>query len=580
LRCGIKLRGVENRATLRLAIASVCWLAALNAAYGQRLASGTASAELSTRIRAIAVAGRLSGMRWPDFSTYRVEVLQLYEGSGFAPLWLDGAAPTRQALTLIQAFEQSETKGLNPEDYDCGHWEARLRGLHSAPSVGAMARFDVALMVSAMRYVSDLHSGRIKPVGLNFEIDGQSQRYDLVRFLSQKLIHAVDVRAALAGIEPQYEGYRRTELALDRYLALARRGDGPRVPGVKKTVSPGEKYGGTAQLAQRLELLGDMPASALAEPMPDQYAGALVAAVERFQARHGLTVDGKLGQQTIRALNVPLATRVRQLADALERWRWLPESFPNPPIVVNIPEFELRAIGPSQRVVLAMKVVVGKAMRTQTPVFAAKMRYVVFRPYWNVPRSILRKEIIPDIVRNRSYLASHGFEVTDRTGRVVTSGPISDAVLSSLRSGEFEVRQKPGAKSSLGLVKFLFPNEHDVYLHDTPATQLFARSRRDFSHGCIRVQKPAELAAWLLRSQKTEQGKPWTLETVRVAMESGPDNQRVTLAVPVPVLILYDTAVVEEDGSVHFFEDIYGYDHVLEAKLAQGRPYPRIPAFR
>ena len=563
-----------------LAVVCICWMASLRVVQGQPAHAGVRPAEVSFRIRAIAAAGRLPSMRWPDFLIYRAEVSRLYEGLGFAPAWLDGAQPTKQALTLIRAFERSDNKGLNPEDYDSGRWQARLRGLNGDPTAGAMASFDVALTVSAMRYISDLHSGRIKPADLNFGINGRSKRYDLAQLLSQRVIHAANVGSVLTGIEPQYEGYRRTEAALGRYLELARKGDGPRVPGVKKTVSPGDEYGGTVQLAQRLELLGDLPASALAEPVQDRYTGPLVAAVEHFQARHGLTVDGKLGQQTIRALNVPVAKRVGQLEDALERWRWLPDSFPNPPIVVNIPEFVLRAIGPNQRIGLTMKVVVGKAMRTETPVFTANMRYVVFRPYWNVPWSILRKEIIPDIVRNRNYIAANGFEVTDRAGRVVTSGGISDAVLAELRSRQLEVRQKPGPKNALGLVKFLFPNEHDVYLHDTPATQLFARPRRDFSHGCIRVQKPAELAVWLLRNQKTEQGQPWTIESVRAAMESGPDNRQLTLAVPVPVLILYDTAVVEEDGSVHFFDDIYGYDRTLEAKLAQGRPYPRNPASR
>lgn len=303
----------------------------------------------------------------------------------------------------------------------------------------------------------------------------------------------------------------------------------------------------------------------------------MVEAVEHFQARHGLTADGKLDQQTIRALNVPLAQRVRQLEDALERWRWLPPSFPQPPIVVNIPEFVLRVIGPNNKVVLAMKVVVGKAVRTETPVFAADMRFIVFRPYWNVPTSILRKEIIRSVTRNRDYIAANGYQVTDQSGRVVTSCRISDGELAELRAGALKVRQKPGSKNALGLIKFLFPNEHDVYLHSTPATQLFSRARRDFSHGCIRVQEPVDLAVWLLRDQTTDQQQPWTAEAVREAMESGPNNRWVNLATPAPVLILYVTAVVEEDGSVHFFDDIYGHDRSLEAELAQGRPYRKPP---
>jgi murein L,D-transpeptidase YcbB/YkuD len=214
-------------------------------------------------------------------------------------------------------------------------------------------------------------------------------------------------------------------------------------------------------------------------------------------------------------------------------------------------------------------VVVGKAVRNETPVFAKDMKYIVFRPYWNVPYSITRGEIIPALVKDSGYLARKNFEITDQSGRIITSSAVSADVLAQLRSGKLLVRQRPGPTNSLGLVKFMFPNEHNVYLHSTPAQALFAESRRDFSHGCIRVQKPAELAAWLL------QGQPkWTLDAVKAAMQSGPDNQQVNLEKPVPVVIIYLTAVVEENGEVEFFDDIYGHDRKLNAVLAKGPPYP------
>jgi len=285
---------------------------------------------------------------------------------------------------------------------------------------------------------------------------------------------------------------------------------------------------------------------------------------------NSVTAAAKIGdKETVRQLNVPLSFRVAQLQDALERWRWLPPQFPQPPIVANIPEFILRAYGPNQKVAFACNVVVGKALRTQTPVFANTMKYIVFRPYWNVPTGIVRGEIIPAITRDRNYISKKNFEVTDFNGNVITDGPISDEVLAQLRAGKLTVRQKPGPTNSLGLIKLMFPNEYNVYLHSTPAQQLFSQSRRDFSHGCVRVEKPAELAAYVLRNQP-----PWTLEKVQQAMQSGPDNQQVNLTTPVPVLILYVTAVVEEDGTVHFFNDIYGYDKTLEAVLAKGQPYP------
>jgi murein L,D-transpeptidase YcbB/YkuD len=284
-----------------------------------------------------------------------------------------------------------------------------------------------------------------------------------------------------------------------------------------------------------------------------------------------LRPDGRLDAQTVKALNTPLSFRVRQLQLTLERWRWLPHEFTEPPIVVNIPEFHLRAystIGEGE-VALTMNVIVGKAFGHKTPIFAENMQYVVLRPYWNVPPSIQRSEIVPAIQKSRDYIAKKGFEVTTNSGEVVTSGDISDDVLAQLRAGKLAVRQKPGADNSLGLVKLIFPNSYNVYLHSTPAQQLFAQARRDFSHGCIRVEKPDELAAWALRNNPG-----WDVARVREAMKSGKDNQRVNLAKPIPVFILYGTAIVDEKGEAHFYDDIYGLDADLDKVLAKGYPYP------
>jgi murein L,D-transpeptidase YcbB/YkuD len=319
-----------------------------------------------------------------------------------------------------------------------------------------------------------------------------------------------------------------------------------------------------------LRLLGDLPADATVST-GDVYQAPLVDAVKNFQKRHGLPPNGRLGPETVKQLNTPMSKRVEQLRLTLERWRWLPQEFPQPPVVVNIPEFRLRAYDNDSKIVLSMNVIVGKALRHETPVFDEDMRYVVFRPYWNVPPSIQRSEIVSAINRDRDYIAKKNYEVTTQAGQVVTSGTIDDEVLQQLRAGKLAVRQKPGPTNALGLVKLIFPNQYNVYLHSTPSQQLFSQTRRDFSHGCIRVEKPDELAAWVL------QDKPeWTLEKVRFAMQKGPDNVQVNLPKPIPVLILYGTAVAvaEEDGSIHFFDDLYGHDADLEKALAKGYPYP------
>jgi L,D-transpeptidase YcbB len=212
---------------------------------------------------------------------------------------------------------------------------------------------------------------------------------------------------------------------------------------------------------------------------------------------------------------------------------------------------------------------VGKSYRHQTPVFERDMQFVVLRPYWNVPPSIQRSEIVPAIKKDREYVAKKNYEVVTTQGALVTSGAINDDILQQLSTGRLSVRQKPGPSNALGLVKLMFPNEYNVYLHSTPAQALFSKSRRDFSHGCIRVEKASELAAWVLRDKRD-----WTLDKVRNEMQNGADNQQINLTTSVPVLILYGTAIVDDSGQVHFYDDIYGHDAALEKVLARGYPYP------
>jgi murein L,D-transpeptidase YcbB/YkuD len=540
-----------------------------NEGSNQPSAPGGDAAAVSARLHVIATVGKLADLRWPDFSDYQLHFQHVYDTVNFAPVWVHNGQPTLQALGVIQALEDSRRKGLDPGDYDASRWQARITALKAGGvSADTVANFEAALTVNAMRFISDLHIGRVDPKHFKFGVDIEQNKYDLPHFVTTKVINAPDVAAALAAVEPPYAGYRRTQAILQQYEELRVKGDGPKVAEVQKTVGAGDEYAGSAELAARLRLLGDLPQDAAANVDAHKYDASLVDAVKHFQSRHGLTADGKLGKETIRQLNVPLADRVVQLDDALERWRWLPAQFPQPPVVVNIPEFVLRAFSPDQKLALSMNVVVGKAVRTQTPVFAEDMKYLVFRPYWNVPPSILRGEMVPAIVKDRNYLGRKGFEVTASSGRGITDGTVSDDVLAQLRAGRLMVRQKPGPTNALGLVKFIFPNANNVYLHSTPAQQLFSQSRRDFSHGCVRVEKPAELAAFLLRNQP-----PWNLERAQAAMQSGRDNQQVNLTTPVPVLMIYVTAVVEPDNSVHFFNDIYGHDKALNAVLAKGPPY-------
>ncbi|MBS0578764.1 MAG: L,D-transpeptidase family protein [Proteobacteria bacterium] len=516
-------------------------------------------------LRGLVASGTDPQLRWPDFSDYRSDLAAFYDPTGYAPAWSQHGRPTAQAAQLIASLQDAAAKGLDPEDYDGSRWAARTGALGDPARA---AHFDLALTVAAMRYASNLELGRIDPKDFKFKLSIKNAQVNLPQFV-RRLAGSDDLAGLLALAEPPFPGYRLTRSALQHYMALAHDDHSDSLPVPAKTVAPGGDYPGTRALAQRLRLLGDLAADAPV-PADGSYQGELVEAVKRFQVRHGLAADGRLGAQTIRHINVPLAARVQQLRLALERWRWVQHEFPEPPLVVNIPEFRLRAFDGNAGVALSMNVIVGRAMRHETPVFDEYMRYVVFRPYWNVPPSIQRAEIVPAIARNRDYIAQKNYEVTTHGGQVVTSGRISDEVLAQLRAGKLAVRQKPGPGNALGLVKLIFPNQFNVYLHSTPSPQLFAQARRDFSHGCIRVEKPEELVAWVLRDKPE-----WTLEKVRAAMQTGPDNVQVNLTQPVPVLILYVTAVPAADGSVLFFDDIYGMDADLKKALAKGFPYPR-----
>ena len=530
--------------------------------------ANSTSGPIAEQLESIAAGGSLADLRWPNFADYRQNAQKLYMATNYAAVWVRDGQASPQALAVIAEFVSSQKRGLIPEDYDALRWPQRLSALKvSSGNPDTLARFDAALTVCIMRYISDLHSGRVNPQHSEFSITIDRQKYDLPEFLKEKVVAASNVSETFNAVEPQYTGYKRTEAALQTYLALASQSPGAPLPGIKESLSIGDAYPGIEQLTQHLRSRGDLPQGAIVDTKAGVYGGQLVEAIKHFQSRHGLQADGKLGQETLHQLNVPLSERVLQLEDALERWRWLPAGYSHLPVVVNIPEYILRTFVSDHKIDTRMNVVVGKAL-DQTPVFAKDMKYIVFRPYWNVPLDITRAEIVPALRKNSRYLEREHFEVTEQNGRVVTSGAVSAGILARLLSGKLLVRQRPGPQNSLGLVKFIFPNDQNVYLHSTPAQQLFSKVHRDFSHGCIRVENPVELAAWLLQDQPK-----WTPKTINAAMNSGPNNQQVNLTRPVPVVIVYVTAVVEENGEIYFFDDIYGHDRSMNAALEKGQPY-------
>jgi len=470
------------------------------------------------------------------------------------PLWLTASGQpneaARQALDLING---ASTHGLTP-----GNYRPADTSLSGGPT------FEKALSVGFTRYLRDLSQGRVNPRTLGLRLDVTPSALDLTAAVRAA---ARDGRLAalVAEVAPQATAYQTLRDALTRYQTLALNAPWPALPKThlpKGAVHAGEPFAEVAALYTRLRALGDIepntppPAEAVLTP-------TLVDGLTRFQARHGLVEDGVLGRRTLAALDVPLTTRVRQIELALERLRWMPRQVSGPLLIVNIPMFRLWAYEPTApaQSLLTMKVIVGCAVnKTQTPVFAADLESVIFRPYWNVPPSILRKELLPRIQRDPGYLERNHFEIVRGDGDDAVVVPLTAEAITGLAQGTLRVRQRPGPDNSLGLIKFDLPNPFTVYMHGTPAVKLFDESRRDFSHGCVRVENPAALAQWVLDDAA------WSQDTILSAMNASV-SQRVQVSRPPRVLLFYTTAAVLPDGAIHFAEDIYGHDAVLDRAL-------------
>lgn len=517
--------------------------------------------------RSIISAGHHPWARWPEFPALATDLRAAYEPGGYQPLWIANGGPTPAARDAVAQLADAGNHGLDPAEYDAADLAARFAALGSGPpaSGAELALLDTELTLGLTRYLVHHRMGRLDPRQFGFEFDQSVKRFDVAAIVRRA--SAGDNLASLVrSLEPRFTQYRLLEAALPRYRALA--ADSTLGPvNARPPIHPGDRLRAAPALRRLLAALGDLPVAA----GPDTartYDSTLVEAVRRFQLRHALETDGIIGPLTLAQLNVPLAKRVRQFDLALERLRWLPDLSP-PIVAVNIPGFGLFAfdsVGASGRPALEMKVVVGKALDTRTPIFIEAMRYIEFRPYWVVPLSIVRRTILPEVRKDPAYLARHGFDILGARNRVLGS-EATPAVLARLERGTLELRQRPGPGNPLGLAKFIFPNNHQVYLHGTPEPELFRRSRRDLSAGCIRVEDPTALAAWVLRDQPE-----WTLARIDEAMEAD-STSRAFLRTPVTVVIFYTTVVVRPGGMIFFYHDIYKHDAEMEQALERGEPF-------
>ena len=497
------------------------------------------------------------------------ELISFYHRNGFTPVWSDmrGLAPC--ADSLLRAIASAADHGLDPETY---HWQAvthlfaRARKHFTTLMIDPelLAEIDILLTDAYMLYGKHLHAGRYNPHELDAEWyllkTGADMKVNLLEASGAGTL--CESIAALPSPQPEYV---RLKEALARYRRLAQQGGWPAVPEGKK-LEKGMWDERVMALRARLRVTGELGQ----EPAPVEgtFDDRLVNAVRRFQIAHGLDPDGKVGAATLAALNITVEERIRQLMINLERWRWLPRQPGERHIRVNIADFTLEVVE-RDSVALFMRVVVGKTYR-RTPVFSDRMTYLVLNPYWNIPTTILLNDIVPKAQKNPDYLRSENIRVFQ--GWSAQAPEIDPATIDWKKLSKnylpYRFRQDPGAKNALGRIKFMFPNQFDVYLHDTPSHSLFNRSRRDFSSGCIRIEKPVDLALYLLNDPQWTRERMEKLFTTRI---------ETTLPVRRPILVelIYLTAWVDEAGVVQFRQDIYERDKNFPIKA----PKPASLAF-
>ena len=484
---------------------------------------------------------------------------QFYHRRDYAPAWIRGTSPLPHVTELIDALNSAADEGLDPQLYNVSLLEERRqtasKGFLTKKGFnpGEAGGLDAWLTYLYMKYASDLADGLSDLAQADTTWQIRPEKFDPAKQLQDALAEN-NVRSSLLDLRPENPQYLALRHMLSDYRGQAAKGGWPRVPAHLR-LKPGQKGEAVAAIARRLAASKDYPGPVPPSGSAASYDPPLQEAVKRFQRRHGLHDDAMVSPEVVAAMNVSVDHRIRQIEMNLERWRWLPRELGERYILVNIPEYRLE-VWDGGKVPVTMRVVVGK-QDTQTPIFNDEMTYVVFSPYWNVPPDIAQGETLPEVLKDPGFLERANMEVLDSAGKVVD--PLSVDLSDPTR---YRFRQRPGADNSLGLVKFMFPNQFNVYLHDTPADSLFARASRSLSHGCVRLENPMALAEYVLRDQ---QG--WTRERIEEAMH-GQEERTVKLKRPLPVYLGYWTARVSADGVMQFRKDVYGIDGRLSALLA------------
>ena len=496
-------------------------------------------------------------------------VRDLYAGYAYVPLWFEGKGLHPRAGDLVNALAHAHTDGIRVDAYPIEEMHRTLTALRESDDVSAemLIATDVLLTSAFVELAEDMYTGQVNPksVAQGWYIDAPEAEVDSALAYTLRL---EPLDRGIARMRPDLADFDALRDKLTKYREIVATGGWKPVPD-GEVLEPGD----TSTVARMEALVARLAAEQYLddgvriEPLRDTtgattdralYDERLAGAVATFQARHAIVVDSILGGGTLASLNNSAEYRLRQIAANLERMRWLPRTLGERYIFVNVPAFRLEAYDKGQRA-LEMKVIVGSEFNDQeTPAFADSMSYVVFRPYWNVPKNIALEEILPEAAKDPGYLRKRDYEVVrgwSETSPVVGQSTPS---WSAVEAGQVRIRQRPGTQNALGSVKFMFPNDFDIYLHDTMAPELFERDVRAFSHGCIRVERPEELGQFVLG---------WDANRVRDAMENGPEARTVNLERKIPVYILYLTTYVR-DGELYFGNDLYDRDEKLTLAVA------------
>lgn len=480
-----------------------------------------------------------------------IQVFTYYSDRSFKPIWVRDNGLKSKGEMLLEFLENIENHGLREFKYRVD----AIRDLVGDPHPRALAELEMLLTSAFIDLGRDLTRGRVDPSEVAEGNDIPMPRTFGSAYLLDGAEQADELQPYLDSLMPQDKRYHRLVAALKKYRGIRDAGGWKPIT-AGDVLKPGGKDVRLPMLRELLTVTGDL--SLEQRPVGDTYDEVTVAAVKRFQMRHGIAEDGVIGPTTLDQMNVPVEQRIRQLEVNLERRRWLAREPGGFYVFVNLADQELKVVK-DEKTVHTARVVIGKTYH-KTPVFTEDMTYLVINPYWNVPSSIANREYLPKLKQDAGYLQRQGIRVLDRSGKEVNPFSVNWAGMSRM---PYRLRQDTGEKNALGRVKFMFPNKYNVYIHDTPAKSLFEKDLRVFSHGCVRVENPLDLAVVILEDEG------WSRDRIGEQVNSG-KRRIVKLKQKIPVYVTYITAFANKDGTIHFRRDVYGRDETLAEQLLTG----------